>query len=98
MFWREDKLRLVALAKLKKKNEKEVEMRGIDPRTSRMLSERSTIWATPPWGLNLKILHILWFRRPFVLSKSPRALIGSAAVVISCATSMGFFASWVIFK
>ena len=27
---------------------KEVEMRGIDPRTSRMLSERSTIWATSP--------------------------------------------------
>ena len=25
-----------------------VEVRGIDPRTSRMLSERSTIWATPP--------------------------------------------------
>ena len=25
-----------------------MEMRGIDPRTSRMLSERSTIWATPP--------------------------------------------------
>ena len=23
-------------------------MRGIDPRTSRMLSERSTIWATSP--------------------------------------------------
>ena len=26
-----------------------MEMRGIDPRTSRMLSERSTIWATSPW-------------------------------------------------
>ena len=25
-----------------------MEMRGIDPRTSRMLSERSTIWATSP--------------------------------------------------
>ena len=25
-----------------------VELRGVDPRTSRMLSERSTIWATPP--------------------------------------------------
>ena len=23
-------------------------MRGIDPRASHMLSERSTIWATPP--------------------------------------------------
>ena len=26
-----------------------LEMRGIDPRTSRMQSERSTIWATSPW-------------------------------------------------
>ena len=25
-----------------------LEMRGIDPRTSRMESERSTIWATAP--------------------------------------------------
>ena len=28
--------------------EKEVEDPGIDPGTSRMLSERSTIWANPP--------------------------------------------------
>ena len=28
---------------------KYLEMPGIDPGTSRMLSERSTIWATPPW-------------------------------------------------
>ena len=27
----------------------DLEMRGIDPRTSRMLSKRSTIWATSPW-------------------------------------------------
>ena len=27
---------------------KNLEMRGIDPRASHMLSERSTIWATPP--------------------------------------------------
>ena len=27
---------------------KKLEMRGIDPRASHMLSERSTIWATPP--------------------------------------------------
>ena len=27
---------------------KGLEMPGIDPGTSRMLSERSTIWATPP--------------------------------------------------
>ena len=33
-------------------NKKEkVEERGIDPLTSRMLSERSTIWATPPFCL-----------------------------------------------
>ena len=25
-----------------------LEMRGIDPRASHMLSERSTTWATPP--------------------------------------------------
>jgi hypothetical protein len=31
---------------------KKLEMRGIDPRASRMLSERSTIWATSPnWHL-----------------------------------------------
>ena len=29
-----------------------MEMPGIDPGTSRMLSGRSTIWATPPWKLN----------------------------------------------
>ena len=32
----------------KNKKPRKVEMRGIDPRTSRMLSERSTIWATSP--------------------------------------------------
>ena len=30
-----------------KTNRNLVEMRGVDPRTSRMLSERSTFWATP---------------------------------------------------
>ena len=34
--------------------EKNLEMPGIDPGTSRMLSERSTIWATPPLK-NLKV-------------------------------------------
>ena len=29
-----------------------MENRGIDPRTSRMLSERSTIWASSPGDLN----------------------------------------------
>ena len=33
-----------------------MEMRGIDPRTSRMLSERSTIWATSPiWQRQLNV-------------------------------------------
>ena len=33
---------------MRKLKKTELEMRGIDPRTSRMLSERSTIWATSP--------------------------------------------------
>ena len=32
----------------KEENKKILEAPGIDPGTSRMLSERSTIWATPP--------------------------------------------------
>ena len=37
----------------RKNFKKKLEMQGIDPRTSRMLSERSTIWATSPncWQL-----------------------------------------------
>ena len=31
-----------------------LEMPGIDPGTSRMLSERSTIWATPPWIISFQ--------------------------------------------
>ena len=34
-----------------------MEMRGIDPRTSRMLSERSTIWATSPSNRSIMNLH-----------------------------------------
>ncbi len=30
-----------------------MEMQGIDPRTSRMLSERSTIWATSPIQISI---------------------------------------------
>ncbi len=30
-----------------------MEIPGIDPGTSRMLSERSTIWAKPPDGMHL---------------------------------------------
>ena len=32
-----------------------MEMPGIDPGTSRMLSGRSTIWATPPWSFNILV-------------------------------------------
>ena len=32
-----------------------LEMRGIDPRTSRMLSERSTIWATSPYSSRFEL-------------------------------------------
>ena len=47
---------------------KRLEDRGIDPRTSHMLSERSTIWARPPveilqrmyiWNMQLLLLIIL---------------------------------------
>ena len=34
---------------------KSLEVPGIDPGTSRMLSERSTIWATPPVLCNLEL-------------------------------------------
>ena len=48
--------------KNKKLKKKKMEMRGIDPRTSRMLSERSTIWATSPscptsWDIHSSIKH-----------------------------------------
>ncbi len=36
---------------------KRLEDAGIDPATSRMLSERSTIWANPPRSI-LEICHI----------------------------------------
>ena len=41
-----------------------MEMPGIDPGTSRMLSERSTIWATPPWRIipYSQIHSVPWFR------------------------------------
>ena len=38
-----------------------MEAPGIDPGTSRMLSERSTIWATPPlllWSTDLRKLSL----------------------------------------
>ena len=52
---------------------KSMEMPGIDPGTSRMLSERSTIWATPPCIyaqllsiMNLVLWSILWSANPFI--------------------------------
>ena len=39
-------------------------MQGIDPRTSRMLSERSTIWATSPHVHFLKLFNPLIFNPP----------------------------------
>ena len=33
-----------------------MEMRGIDPRASHMLSERSTTWATPPWYMMANVI------------------------------------------
>ena len=35
--------------------QKSLEMPGIDPGTSRMLSGRSTIWATPPWWRDILV-------------------------------------------
>ena len=37
------------------KPQKVLEMRGTDPRTSRMLSKRSTIWATSPYSSSFKL-------------------------------------------
>ena len=37
------------------KPQKVLEMRGIDPRTSRMQSERSTIWATSPYPISFEL-------------------------------------------
>ena len=52
------KSRKIAVSKYKRTTEKYLEMRGIDPRTSRMLSGRSTIWATPPeFPLCLLVLY-----------------------------------------
>ena len=36
-----------------------LEAPGIDPGTSRMLSERSTIWATPPIDVN-RVYYLLY--------------------------------------
>ena len=52
-FWSKNIVSRCSLFCFQGSSEK-LEMRGIDPRTSRMLSERSTIWATSPlkWGAN----------------------------------------------
>ena len=41
-----------------------MEAPGIEPGTSRMLSERSTIWATPPDLLSIGNKIIVWRARP----------------------------------
>ena len=46
--------------KLWKKLIKILEAPGIDPGTSHMLSERSTIWATPPVDINIEFNFFEW--------------------------------------
>ena len=55
-YWRSQ---LEKVGKLQEAFYKNVEVRGIDPRASRMLSERSTIWATPP-TLELRVHKSLY--------------------------------------
>ena len=56
---------------------KGLEAPGIDPGTSRMLSERSTIWATPP----LVHLDCFWQNKPKYLSRtSTKRLLRNAKV------------------
>ena len=45
---------------MKRKEKKLLETRGIDPRTSHMLSERSTIWATSP-----PVIKVSWEDRVY---------------------------------
>ena len=62
------KKRIVSVSKQKSSGEKDcVEAPGIDPGTSRMLSERSTIWATPPF-LSIGLVDLVYIL--FVLSNT----------------------------
>ena len=68
-----------------------MEAPGIDPGTSRMLSERSTIWATPPiLGSLLYCLYIYLFnttRSPLLLDwgeiQSEHTLVPSKVYLVS---------------
>ena len=51
-----------------------VEVLGIDPSTSRMLSERSTIWATPPYAYLRFVAFILLY---FALLRHKTNVIGA---------------------
>ena len=63
---------------------KRLEVLGIDPSTSRMLSERSTIWATPPcWWL-----LIVWQRisHYFLLTFYIASIVKQLAKIITICT------------
>ena len=53
---------------------KKVEMMGIDPIASRMLSKRSTIWATPPTWYN-KFIKINKWNDFIILQNSITAIV-----------------------
>ena len=47
---------MTASARTRKGKKRELEKLGIDPNTSRMLSERSTIWATSPCWWHVRVI------------------------------------------
>ena len=67
--------------------DKSMEMPGIDPGTSRMLSERSTIWATPPWRsvldcfIHIKLKLSLVNAQNGTVKVSPRIINGFEAKI-----------------
>jgi hypothetical protein len=56
-------------------------MRGIDPRTSRMLSERSTIWTTSPWCWNYRFVFTYHDRPTATVSQIHRPQPSVSATV-----------------
>ena len=54
--------------------EKKVEKLGIDPNTSRMLSARSTIWATSPLTGKSKLENFKSFTDKFAVDEIPTRL------------------------
>ena len=72
---------------------KRLEVLGIDPSTSRMLSERSTIWATPPcWWLLIvwqRISHYFWSR--FYIPSIVKQL---AKIITICAFTRRLLYNW----